>query len=126
MNVNRMSGSTVVHKTEETVMLSGKRGMNVRRSLILVCAVVLAFGLFNTTALASSPAYRLSGRWSCYYSYSMYWNQQVMDEEFYTFYGIYENKGYCFPKRVTFPSGTVLIWVKAFQNAKKGDESIGR
>jgi len=82
-------------------MLSGKRGMNVRRSLILVCAVVLAFGLFNTTALASSSAYRLSGRWSCFYSFSLYWNQQNMDEEYYTFYGIDGNKGYFIHENVT-------------------------
>ena len=66
-------------------MLSGKRGTNARRLFILVCTVVLAFGLFNTTALASSSAYKLSGRWSCYYS----------------FYGIIDNKGYFIHENVT-------------------------
>lgn len=82
-------------------MLSGKRGTNVRRLFILVCTAVLVLGLFNTTALASSSAYRLSGRWSCYYSFSLYWNQQVTEEEYYTFYGIIDNKGNFIHENVT-------------------------
>ena len=63
------------------------------RFLVLVCAIVLLAGMFSTPALAASTAWKLNGRWSCFYAYDMYWGNQNMDDVYYTFYDISGNSG---------------------------------